>query len=106
MAQKIKVIIKRPDELIGHIEEINNTLERFQMIVKGHIETLPIYIHNGLTVICNEEGKLNQMKPNFNFGDIDVICGPVIVCGTDGDKFADVSIDLEEWEQILKAWGN
>ena len=103
---KIKVIIKRPDEKVGHEETINNTLERFQMIVKGYIETLPVYFNNGLTVICNEEGKIHQMEPNFNFGDLDVICGPVIVCGTDGEEFADVPVSLEEWEKILKLWGN
>ena len=103
---KIKVIIKRPDEKVGHEETINNTLERFQMIVKGYIETLPVYWNNGLTVICNEEGKINRLKPNFNFGDIDVIFGPVIVCGTDGEEFADVPVSLEEWAHILELWGN
>lgn len=104
--EKIKVIIKRPGEKVGHEETINNTLACFQMIVKGYIETLPISFNNGLTVICNEMGKINHLQPNFNFGDLDVICGTVIVCGTDEDEFADVPISLEEWGYILELWGN
>lgn len=97
---KIKVIIKRPDEPIGHIEEINNTLERFQMIVKGYIEAVPL-THNSV-IICNEEGKINGLPPNFMFGDIDMICGTVIVCGVDGEEFCDVPFDLDWWRKWLE----
>lgn len=101
---KIKVIIKHPDDKVGRIVYINNTLERFQMIVKGYIETVPL-THNSV-IICNEEGKLDGLTPNFRFGNIDIICGTVIVCGVDGEKFSDVPIDLEEWEKHLRNWGN
>ena len=99
MKDKIRVIIKRPDEKVGHIEVINNTLERFQMIVKGYIETVPLT--TGSVIICNEEGKIDGLAPNFMFGDIDMICGTVIVCGVDGDEFADVPFDLDYWKEWL-----
>jgi hypothetical protein len=96
---KIKVIIKHPDDKVGRIVYVNNTLERFQMIVKGYIETVPL-THNSV-IICNEEGKLQKLPPNFMFGDIDMICGTVIVCGVDGDDFCDVPFDLDYWEAWL-----
>lgn len=99
MAGRIKVIVKRPDERIGHIETINNTLERFQMIVKGYIEVVPL-THNSV-IICNEEGKINGLAPNFMFGDIDIICGTAIICGTEGEDFCDVPFDLDWWEKWL-----
>ena len=100
MAEKIKVIIKRPDEKVGHIEEINNTLERFQMIVKGYIET--VKLTNNSVIICNEEGKIHGLAPNFLYSGADMICGTVIVCGVDGEEFCDVPFDLDWWKQWLE----
>lgn len=100
MSEKIKVIIKRPEEKVGHIEEINNTLERFQIIVRGYIQSVPLTTKS--VIICNEEGKIDGLAPNFMFGDIDMICGTVIVCGVDGEEFTDVPFDLDYWKACLE----
>jgi len=100
---KIKVIVKRPDEKVGHIEEIENELESFQDIVEGYIES--VFLSSSLVFICNEEGKIRSMRYNFST-DTDDIMGPVIICGVNGEDFSDVSISLESWEQQLKDWGN
>ena len=100
---KIKVIVKRPDERVGHIEEIENKLESFQDIVEGYIEE--VFLSSSLVFICNEEGKIRGMRYNFST-DSDDIMGPVIICGIKGEDFSDVSISLESWEQQLKDWGN
>ena len=40
--EKINVIIKRPDEAIGHVCYISDSLENLQKTVGGYIETLTI----------------------------------------------------------------
>lgn len=52
MADKIKVIVKRPDEKYGHVTHISNTLENLQKTVDGYIETLTM---PGYVLILNEE---------------------------------------------------
>ena len=53
---KIKAIVKRPDEVKGHVTSVSNTLENLQTHVGGYIEVFrggPNW-----AIICNEEGKL------------------------------------------------
>lgn len=106
--EKIKVIIKRPDEMIGHIEEIDYTLKTFQEIVGGYIETVPV-LHD-VTMIVNEEGKIKRMPRNIILGQdfVDMIVGTLILVGVDdeSEEFTDCPMNLKTWEQLLRAWGN
>lgn len=106
MAERIKVIIKRPDEKLGHVAHISNTLESLQNHVKGHIEAIPL--SSDTVMICNEEGKIRNLSKNFLFGNppIDVIYGPVIVCGVNGDEFSDITFSIQTWKSLLQAWKN
>ena len=106
MPERIKVIIKRPDEKVGHVTNILNTLESLQNHVKGHIETIPLT--GDTVIICNEEGKINNMSRNFLYGNplLDVIRGPVIVCGVNGEDFTDVTFNIQVWKSLLQSWGN
>lgn len=99
----IKVIIKRWTEPFGHVAEIDNSVEKIQMIVGGHFEPVPIT--SELIFLCNEEGKLLGLPPNFKTP-YDTIAGSVIVCGVDGEEFADVPISVDDWTQLLDMWGN
>ena len=104
---KIKAIIKRPDEEYGHIANISNTLENLQKIVGGKIETL--YLGHGLILIVNEEGKLLGLEPNFRLEHgafADVIVGTAIVVGQKDEDFGDCPIVFEAWKILLKLWGN
>ena len=108
---KIKVIIKRPDEKYGHVTHISPRLENLQKTVEGYIEMVTVI--KGVILICNEEGKLRDMPYNFThrqmFGAIPLqypIFGTVIACGVDGDEFADIPIDFNEWKSLLCEWGN
>ena len=106
---KTKVIIKRPDEKAGHVTSISMTLKNLQKIVEGHIEVLTISKDPKVVMICNEEGKLLDLPKNFRIGGpifFDTIRGTVIICGVDGDDFADVPISFAAWKDLLKAWGN
>lgn len=110
MADKIKVIIKRPDEEYGHEEVINNTLERIQMIVKGYIECVSLAsstlgmdgncVLPGLAIICNEEGRLMDLPHNCVVDGID-FCGTIIAVGTKGDEFADIPISFAQWKELV-----
>lgn len=111
MAKKIKCIVKRPDEQFGHVTWISDSLENLQKTVGGHIET--VTLDNGLVLICNEEGRIRNMPYNFTLRRMwgvvtvqNVIFGTVIACGADGDEFADIPIDFNEWKSLLCEWGN
>lgn len=104
---KIKAIIKRPDEEFGHIANISNILENLQKTVGGHIETL--YLGMDMVLIVNEEGKLLGLEPNFRLGHggyVDTIVGTAILVGQNGEDFGDVPITFQTWKSLLKEWGN
>jgi len=63
MKKHIRVIIKREHEPYGHSILIENTLEQFQKIVGGYIETVPIDDKN--VMIVNEEGKKSGPRSEF-----------------------------------------
>lgn len=98
----MKAIMKQPCEKVGRIIDIRNELEPLQRAVGGLIEV--VYL-DGYVIICNDMGKLIGMNANIKCYS-DVICGPLLVCGLDNENFCDVPITLDEWEQILKGWGN
>ena len=113
---KIKVIIKRPDEQFGHVTWISDSLENLQKTVGGYIETVSIADHE-LVLIVNEEGKFGDMPYNFSVlysahaYDAyvewrEALFGTVIACGVEGDVFADIPIDFNEWKALLCEWGN
>jgi hypothetical protein len=111
MAKKIKCIVKRPDEQFGHMTWVSDSLENLQKTVGGYIET--VTLDNGVVLICNEEARLRDMPYNFTLRRIrgvvtvqNAIFGTVIACGTDGDEFADIPIDFNEWKSLLCEWGN
>jgi hypothetical protein len=84
--EKIKVIIKRPDEKAGHVTWISNTLANLQRTVDGPIEVVKIG-NSGLLMICNEEGKIRGLERNFIMGTVPcdyIIVGTVILSGQDG----------------------
>ena len=100
--RKIKCIVKRPDEKYGHMTNVSDRLENLQNTVGGYIEVVPVVSNmDGTRVvcICDEEGKLKGYDRNFKlYGDI--IVGTVILCGVEGDKFADIPIDFQTWKKV------
>ena len=72
---------------------IENKLEAFQQTVGGLIECFDI--SENTTIICNEEGKINGMKPNRAIrteGQIlDIVAGNMFVVGIDGENFCSLT---------------
>ena len=98
----MKVIVKAPNNPAIEVE-IENELEALQGIVGGYIECVPLTYET--LIICNEEGKIHNLPYNFSTP-MDHIMGTVIICGEEGEDFADVPITIEEFNKILTDWGN
>ncbi len=102
------MIVKFPDDRIGHEMEIHNDLKSLQAIVGGNIETVTIADGSDrIVLIMNEDGKYMLLRENFWMpigGRWDLIVGPVIICGVSGEEFADVPIDLNAWQRLLESW--
>ena len=87
----MRVIYKEPGKE-PRTMVIPNELKVLQDLVGGYIETLKIA--DNVVMIFNEEGKLLDLAPIFFVGAIaDVILGPVIIAGEDGDEFTSLSED-------------
>ena len=95
---KIKVIYKEvgKDPVVKKIED---TLEAKQKLVDGLIEIVP-YKDNYL-LICNEEGKVCNLKPNLDFG-YDYIAGNCFVVGDDYENAGFKSVEDVDIETIIE----
>jgi len=96
--KKLKVIFKE----VGKdpvVMEIDDTLEAKQKLVGGLIEVVPY--KDDLLLICNEEGKITNLKPNLQF-DYDYIAGNCFVVGDDYENSGFKSIEDSQIEDIKK----
>ena len=64
---KIRAIVKRTDEAVGHVTNISNTLKNLQKLVDGNIET--VRITDSVILICNEEGVILDLPHNLTVAD-------------------------------------
>lgn len=86
---KIKAIVKRPDEKIGHMTFISNTLENLQKTVGGYIEAVTF---GDMVILCDEEGRIKKKES----------IGTIIAVGSNGEEFSDVPIDMTGWKFLVK----
>lgn len=91
----MKIIVCEPNHK-AKVVDTDGALETLQAIVDGNIE--PMYLDDGVVLICNEEGKINGMEQNrvlFANGKIaDIIHGTFFLCGVDGEELADIPEDV------------
>ena len=95
---KLKIVYKE----VGKdpvVMEIDDTLEAKQKLVGGLIEVVP-YKEN-LLLICNEEGKIANLKPNLQF-DYDCISGNCFIVGDDYENAGFKSVEDNQIEDIKK----
>ena len=107
--EKVKVIIKRPDEKVGHVTNISTRIENLQKTVEGYIES--INIEKDIYIICNEEGRLKMLDGNMWVrmpGVMEYLVGTIIVCrvNKDGDIVDLPDKYLKHWKELLWQWGN
>ena len=96
---RIKVLIKDPGKAPREFN-IENTLETFQHIVGGYIES--VTLATDMCIICNEEGRLMNLPHNCNVCGIDFV-GTIILCGIAGEELADLPGDWESWKMSFRS---
>lgn len=94
LEKRIKCLLVEPYELPKEIE-IDNTLEAKQKLVGGYIEQAFLPKDDSVVLICNEEGKINGMKPNRDIGH-DIIFGPFLIVGNDYENGGYKSLTSEQ----------
>ncbi len=65
------------------IRDIDNTLDALKTLVGGYIEV--VTMEDNILLICNEEGKMQGLPPNFSMG-YDVIVGTAVFVSYDGKE--------------------
>ena len=99
MSKKISVLIKEPGKQPRHVA-ISDRLENLQKTVDGFIET--VTLTSDLVIICNEEGLLRGLPYNCTVRGC-ALHGTIILCGVDGDEFADLPSGWGDLKKILPA---
>lgn len=95
--EKIRVIYKRCD--FDPVEiRVPNTLQQFQDMVGGYIET--VMVGEDWIVLCDEEGRLKDRPWNCEVCGID-FCGPVVFVGVKGEEFADLPMDMDVFRSLF-----
>ena len=90
MSEKMKVLVVEPMQE-PYVKEIDAGLKSLQKEVGGRIQALYPFDEKA-AVVCNDEGKINGMELNRALRDdngriYDIIAGPFLICGLDGDRF-------------------
>lgn len=93
----MKVIMVNPGEYAAKVE-IGNDLKDMQAAVGGYIQAIYPF-DDPVAIVCNEEGKVNNMPfnrvlYNEDLEPYDVICGPFFICGLTEDNFGDIPEEL------------
>ena len=99
--EDLRIVLKKVGEE-PEVMNIENTLEAKQKLVNGWIEV--VSVTDDILLICNEEGKLENLLPNLNFG-CDYIAGDCFFVGDDyenGDFKSLTENQIEEVKSICK----
>ena len=75
--QDLLIGIKKPGMAL-ELKNVSNELETLQEIVGGYVEQVRLnhWVDN-LALVCNEEGKIFGLQPNFTVG-ADIIVGTAV----------------------------
>lgn len=93
------------------LDSAPNELELLQGVVGGWVEAVDV--KEGMTLWCNEEGKLRGLIPNFNAmrktsaHDVlmpgDIIAGDVIITGEPDDEGRTLGLDEAQVSELMTA---
>ena len=93
---KIRVVLCEPGKL-ARVTEIGTELEDLQRAVGGLIETYYPF-EEQVCIVCNDEGKINGMRPCRAIYDEDrtirdIIFGPFFICDCSGMEFGSLNAE-------------
>ncbi len=94
-----------------YVKDIDGNLESMQEIVGGLIQAIYPFDHPEIALICNDEGKLNQLPLNRALFDkngniIDIVAGTFFLCSapTDSENFESLSDEqIEKYKKRFEA---
>ena len=95
--EKLKIVMKRVGKE-PKVMNVENTLEAKQKLVNGLIEVLPVT--DDILLICNEEGKIENLLPNLVF-DYDYIVGDCFFVGDDYENGDFKSLTDEQVKEVF-----
>ena len=99
----MKIVVKKPGQE-PEVKEIKGELHEMQEIVGGWIEAVKLV--DNILCVCNEEGKLKGLMPNFLFNG-DVIVGNVFFVAAGYDDFESLDDDqIELIMSVMHIFGN
>lgn len=78
------------------IRDIENTLGECQKLVGGYIETVWPFYSNDIVLVCNEDARFMELKPNRHICS-ETILGPFFLVGSDGEDFCSLSEECADW---------
>ena len=90
----MRIIVKKVGQN-PEVKEIQGTLENLKEIVGGYIECVD-FGYDNILMVCNEEGKLLRLPPNFAYMN-DVIVGDVFFCSGGEEDFESLTDDQVEF---------
>lgn len=79
----MRIVIKKVDQK-PVVKVVSGELKELQEIVGGHIECIDV--GDNILCVCNEEGKLLGLRPNF-IARTNIICGDVFFCSKGYEDF-------------------
>lgn len=107
---RIKALLVLPGEK-PRVIEIENTNEGIQKIIGGYYQAFTVTGLEDCMLLCDEDGKLKHLDPNFIFW-CDLIVGPVLLVGLNNHKdgfgdvpgtYVDTLTDLVTvWRSVMK----
>ena len=98
MNKELKVVVKKVGKQ-PTVETIEDTLKAKQQLVNGLIEIVPA--NEEILIVCNEEAKLLNMKPNLFLG-YDYIAGDCFFVGDDYKNAGFKSLTDEQIKEVEK----
>lgn len=90
MNDELRVLYIQPDKQPKEML-IDNELGAMQALVGGFIEV--VHTVSGALIVCNEEGRINGMKPNrvvlttASTAPVTEVFGPFFICMDGGEEF-------------------
>lgn len=102
MSETVKAFVLMDKDDPGEIREIENTLEAFQEIVGGYIETFTF--SQDVTLVINEDGRILGLPVNRDFCGHRFV-GPMVFVGYDDEgEFTDLPEEDLRYFETWDAW--
>ena len=94
------LILRKEPGKAPEVKQVKNELKALQNEVGGYIEVVT-QMQEGVAVICDEEGRLNNKPYNMTLGGVSCV-GTILIVGVDGEEFCSLKPEqLNRWMKGL-----